>query len=110
MCKDPAELSKVFGELKRCLSMLGLVCEASKCKLLRIGVNNDESIEGILDGTTPEVVSELRFLGLKIDNNGHITRWKSDFKNATWALWGRLRDTGLSSYPRALIKAYQIFI
>lgn len=63
-------------------------------------------MDGCLAGATPEVVTELRFLGLKIDSTGVISPWKTDFNNAMWALWGRLRDTGLGSYPRALVKSY----
>ena len=66
MCKDPTELSQVFLELQRCLAMLGLECEASKCKLLPIGAPSHHNLERCLNGITPEIVDTLRFIGLKI--------------------------------------------
>lgn len=56
------------------------------------------------------MVQNLKFLGLKIDALGNIDRWKDDFTTAVWALWGRLKDTGLGCYPRALVKAYSVFL
>jgi hypothetical protein len=53
--------------------MLGLTCVGHKCKVLCIGEVQDVSLDGCLGGTTPELVSELRFLGLKIDTSGNIS-------------------------------------
>ncbi len=59
--------------------MLGLQCEGSKCKILSIGNSLPDNVDGCLTGATPEIVPELRFLGLKIDSAGNISRWKTDF-------------------------------
>jgi hypothetical protein len=53
--------------------MLGLTCVGKKCKVLCIGEHEDVSLDGCLGGDTPELVSELRFLGLKIDTSGNIS-------------------------------------
>ena len=104
----------MFSELSSCLAQLGLVTEGSKCKLLVVRASpksNPEPVpDGLLAGATPDVVSELRFLGLKISTDGSISRWKTDFDKALWTLYMRLRDTGLGCYPHALVKAYSIFL
>lgn len=109
ICKSTTELGAIYKELQSCLAQLGLCTEGSKCKLLVIGPQ-PTTVTGILDDTTPELVTEIRFLGLKINHHGNIDRWKVDFNAATWALWTRLKDTGLACYPRAFTKAYSVFI
>lgn len=111
ICKTQDELSLVYKEVTTCLAQLGLTVEGRKCKLLVIGESpTAQQCEGILDSVSPIYVNELKFLGLKIDHLGNIDRWKTEFNTAIWSLWGRLRDTGLGCYPRAMVKAYSIFL
>jgi hypothetical protein len=49
-------------------------------------------------------------LGLKILSKGFVTRFKDNFNQPIWALWGRISGLGLGCYPQAFTKAINTFI
>ncbi len=55
-------------------------------------------------------LSDITFLGLHITDKGVFLPGRDDMTKPSWALWSRLAATGLHAYPRAWVKAYQVFV
>lgn len=58
-----------------------------------------------LGSTTFMCEPNLRFLGLKITDKGHVLPWRDDFTAAAYGVKGRLIAAGLGNLPIALSKA-----
>lgn len=92
-----SDIRTIFDTTQSFLQSIGLECLARDCKLMIINgpVGTDYSIGGF-DLVS---VSDLRFLGICIDHEGHFRPQKTDYSKALWSLFHRVKALGLSCYP-----------
>lgn len=94
------DLQLIFKEVQSFLSHLGLSI-TDKCSVLSVGGTNQSFMLGSL---RIKPVSEFKFLGLKITNQGHFLPWRDDFQKGMHSVKGALARVGLGNLPLALVK------